>query len=79
MNVLKYKNSQYRIRALYHKEFGEVLIATLSLADKLISDDGKYFSDEARIIDEQIFYYVEPYQIKLPDSELHRLVTVEVK
>ena len=48
----------YPTISLNIKGFGWNTIAQKSLQEKLLVDD-RYVSDDARCIDEQIFYYVE--------------------
>lgn len=40
-------------------EFGNVLIAKTILRNLLLDDDCEYTSEEAKVIDESIFFYVE--------------------
>lgn len=59
----------YKTRIVNIKEFGERRIATKSLQEALLSN-GEYVSEDAKVIDENIFFYVEDKYINLDDKAL---------
>jgi len=63
----------YYARKIRLKDIGEVLISTESLNEALM-EDGKYISEEARNIDEMIYFFVEDEHIKLTEKELSKYV-----
>jgi len=78
MRILKFDQTTYLIRTIPTPVFGEVDVASVSLNDKLMEVAGRYISEEARLIDEQIFFYVdddvlhnsEEYLIKYLEEEV---------
>lgn len=53
-----FQGQTYMTREVEVKGYGFRTIAPTSLSEKLLSD-GNYVSDEARAIDEGIFYYLD--------------------
>ena len=74
MQKIVFDNFEYPIREIYLPKFGNVTISTLSLVDKLLDDRSIYVSDKARLIDEEIFYYVDPEEIKLPTKKILKII-----
>ena len=66
MGEITFRNKTYPIREIQFENL-YVTIATSELEDALIHDD-EFVSDEARWIDEAIFYYVD--DIYAPVNEL---------
>lgn len=56
--------------AMHLDGWGTVDISTVELEKALMGDDGELISDEARRIDDEIFYYVDVNKMALPDKEL---------
>lgn len=77
--MIIFQNINYKIRELNLPKFGDVLISTTSLNEKLFDLTGKYVSDEALLIDEQIFYFVEECEIDNDLSILTELLLTQVK
>lgn len=75
--MIDFQNIFYPARVVELPNDGEVLISVTSLNDVLLKDDD-HVSDEARYVDDQIFYFVEDSQINLDDEELITLLTKEV-
>ena len=67
----------YSIRTVNIKGFGDENIATESLQNVLLVNDS-YVSDEARQIDESIFFFVEDKYINLDDKKLAEYVEKNV-
>jgi len=74
MNTIEFENRKYRIRQIEINEVDNRIIASTSLNKKLVSIDGNYKSDEARYIDEQIYFFVDPEILKLNDLTLIKYV-----
>jgi hypothetical protein len=75
--MIHFQNISYPTRSVELADYGEILISITSLNDILLKDDD-YVSDEARYIDEQIFYFAEDEQINLSDDELRKLLLKEL-
>ena len=69
IETISFQDKIYRTRIVNVKGFGESRIATESLQDALLSD-GEYVSENARIIDEDIFFYVEDKYIHCDDQTI---------
>lgn len=69
LETIQFQGKIYKTRIVNVKGFGERRIATESLQDALLSD-GKYVSENAKIIDENIFFYVEDKYIHFDDKAL---------
>jgi hypothetical protein len=78
LDIIKYDGADFPIRLIYVKTFGLMRISTTDLSTRLFSEDGNYFSEEGLIIDESIFFYVEPHQIAYSEFALCKLVSEEV-
>ena len=75
--MITFQGYEYPTREIEIREFGDVTIATKSLSEALIpSDLGHYVSDEARAIDEEIFFFVDDEDINSKD--LKKIVEKEV-
>lgn len=60
-DTMTYKGKMYPVKEYHIKGFGDRLISVESFENALIKD-GDYVDDEARAIDEQIFYFVPDRQ-----------------
>ena len=74
MFTVKFENRKYRLREIEIEGEGTRIIGSTVLNNKLLTNDGHYKSDKARFIDEQIYFFVEPAQLKLNDNELVKFV-----
>lgn len=79
MEVITFQNQNFRVREIQISEFGNVLISTNSLNELLLNEDGSYSSKEAQEIDEQIFYFVEDYEIDFDEEGLIKTIALELK
>ncbi len=77
--MLNFQNINFKTREIALPEFGNVLISTNTLNEKLLNSNGSYVSEEALKIDEYIFYFVEEGEIELPETELTELLINQVK
>ncbi len=79
MSSITYEDKKYPTRTVVVPEFGERVISTETLQDKLLGANGDYVSDMARAIDEEIFFYVPDELIKTASTaELTDYVTKNV-
>jgi hypothetical protein len=77
-NTICFRGKTYPAREIEIPDYGAVLISTSSLNDALMNDDHSDFvSDEARTIDEQIYYFVEDSEIGLGDVTLAKLLIAQ--
>ena len=53
-----FQGKNYPVKEIEVGNYGIHRISTISLEDKLLKADGNYVSDEARIVDNDIFYYM---------------------
>ena len=74
MDSLKFENRNYRIRQLEIEDAGVRIIASTALNKRLMTGEGSYTSQEARLLDEMIYFYVEPDILKLNDTSLSNYV-----
>ncbi len=73
--IIKYNNRGYKVRILNVDDLGFVNICSNILNRLLVDGDSNYVSDEARYIDEQIFYFIAPSSFKLSDKDLvHKIL-----
>ena len=76
--MITFQNQLYPVREIFLPKFGDVLITTQSLNEKLFNVDYQYVSNEAEHIDNQIFYYVENDKINLPHLKLSSILNGEI-
>lgn len=79
MDTINFQNNDFKIRELELPEIGNVLISTKALNESLLNESGGYVSDEAIVVDENIFYFVNDNEMKLSNKELMNLITEEIK
>lgn len=78
MELIKFKGNEYP-SLIINFPFGERKISTTKLNDSLMNYAGGYVSEEARFIDEQIFYFVEEEDIHhLQKKELVEMILSEI-
>lgn len=58
--------------------FGERKISTVQLNESLMNNEGAYVSDEARIIDETIFYFVEDKVLRFRENKIINTILSEI-
>ena len=75
MDSLKYGKRNYRIREVEMEDARVCIIASTALNKKLVTEKGSYTSEEARYIDEHIYFFVDPGKLKLSDQALSNYVT----
>lgn len=74
VSSVEFENTNYKIRQLEIKGLGTRYIASVILNNLLVSEEGYYTSDEARYVDEQIYFFVEPEKLEINDLELTKYV-----
>lgn len=75
MAQIIFEDNIYPVREIHHPKYGLVLIGNMTLLDQLMDEKGDWVSYEAEMVDEQIYFYVEDYQMYLNKHELKKLVT----
>jgi hypothetical protein len=60
-------------------EFGNVLIAKITLRDILLDDNCEYTSEEAAVVDKSIFFYIQDNDFNISDKSLSKLITSQLK
>ncbi|MBL7996017.1 hypothetical protein JNM05_11660 [bacterium] len=63
IETIIFQNKSFLLRNIEIKELGNITIGTTILSDALFNDEFEFTSDEARLIDDDIYYYVEPNEI----------------
>lgn len=79
MNEISFQNRKFKLREIELPEIGNVLISTTSLNELLLNKDENYVSNEANIIDENIYFFVDNKEIELSYPDLLNLIIKEVK
>lgn len=77
MNNIVFQGKKYPT-TIVNMPFGKRLISTDCLNNVLMNNDGSYVSDEARIIDENIFYFVEDEIFHLNENKLASKILFEI-
>lgn len=77
MEMIKFEGKEYPT-LLLNFPFGERQISTEKLNDSLMNVDGSYVSENARIIDEEIFYFIADENISLKNDKLVELILSEI-
>ena len=72
---LKFQNIEYKLREIELPELGNVFVSTTSLNNALMIDGSDYVTDEAKDIDEGIYYFVEENEIELNETDLVKLIS----
>lgn len=74
---VEFEGKTYPVREVHIKSFGDRYIATKTLENILMPND-EYASDDARDLDERIFFYVEDKYINYDDKKLAKYVEENV-
>ena len=77
MEMIKFEGKEYPT-LLLNFPIGERQISTEKLNDSLMNFDGSYVSENARIIDEGIFYFVAAENISIKNNKLVELILSEI-
>lgn len=71
--IITFGNKKYCGRSFY-KDSYFYLVAENVLNDALFDNKGKYINEEARMIDENIFFFVDKHELQLSDNDLYNLI-----
>ena len=76
MDAVIFDNRQYPMRQVEIENVGLRFIASTDLNKQLVTAEGSYTSEEAKTVDEHIYFFVEPDILNLNDLELSRYVNL---
>jgi isocitrate lyase len=80
LDSIQYKDEFFPIRSIYVSGWGNVLISTDELQDKLLIDSGDDYQDSiAQSIDEKIFYFVTHEQLQMTEEVLSKTIKAEIE
>ena len=74
ITLIKFNGREYPTKLLNIPGFGEKLVSIEGLEKTLFDAEGFYVSDEARVIDEKIFFYVPDNIINSNEKSLVELI-----
>jgi len=77
MDKIVFQGKDY-LTASVKMPFGERKISSESLNEALMNTDGSYVSDDARRIDEKIFYFVEPKVLHFSETDIVNKILSEI-
>ena len=77
METIKFEDKDFP-SVIINLPFGKRRISTIQLNELLMNFDGNYVSEEAKNIDEQIFYFVKEEALYLNENELINLILSEI-
>ena len=77
METIKFNQREYPT-LLLNFPFGERRVSVAKLNDNLMNEDGSYVSENARLVDEDIFYFVDEEDLNLNKDELVELILSEI-
>lgn len=77
MEHIYFQSKIFLLRELKISSSISVFISTTELNKVVMTENGAYVSKEAQLIDETIYYYVEPSEILLSNKKLLKLIVEE--
>lgn len=77
MEFIEFEGRRYPT-VIVNLSFGDRKISNTDLNERLLTTDGSYVSEKARIIDESIFYFVEDRMLRFCENELSKLILSEI-
>ena len=77
MRIIEFDGEKYP-STMVNMPGGERMVSTETLNEALMNFDGSYVSENARIIDEEIFYFVADEDISLKNDKLVKLILSEI-
>ncbi len=77
MEKINFKGKEFP-SVIVNMPFGNRKISTIQLNESLMNNNGSYVSNEARIIDEEIYYFVEEKFLSLSEKELVTIILSEI-
>lgn len=81
MNVCKieFAGKQYALRLIdFGVDWGTYCVGSTQLLNLLIDEGSRYTSDEARRVDEEIFYFIPVHYYRFSDSRLKSMILSEI-
>jgi hypothetical protein len=70
MMEVYFQNERFLLKQIWLPSDGWVFVASESLNQKLLTSNADYVSEEARLLDEKIFFFVEDNKLLLDDKSL---------
>ncbi len=77
MEIIKFEGKEFP-SVIVNLPFGERKISNTQLNESLMNFDGSYVSEEARLIDEEIFYFVEEEVLRFRKNKLITKILSEI-
>ena len=77
METIEFNGKKYP-SVIVNLPFGERRISNIDLNESLLNEDGSYVSENARIIDEKIFYFVEEEILRFRVNEIAKIILSEL-
>lgn len=77
MEMIKFMGKDYP-SVIVSLPFGERKISSIDLNESLMDNEGGYVSEEARLIDEKIFYFVEDEILRFRENEIVKIILSEI-
>lgn len=75
MKVIKYNGASYPAREIELDGYPtKVTVSVTLLEDALLDDDGNYKDDEAKRIDEMVYYYLTSEEFVKPKARIKELL-----
>tara|TARA_R110002072_G_scaffold202381_1_gene360153 strand:- start:194 stop:427 length:234 start_codon:yes stop_codon:yes gene_type:complete len=77
MEMIKFNGIKYP-SVIVNLPFGERRISSRKLNESLMNFDGSYTSEKARLIDEQIFYFIEENVLRFSENKIIKIILSEI-
>lgn len=76
---VEFKDKLYELRLIdFGKDWGNYYVASTLLLGLLLDEDQGYTCEEARYVDELIFYFIPIHYFKLSDDKLRDKILEEI-
>lgn len=76
---VEFKNRLYNLRLIdFGEDWGNYFVGSAQLLTLLLNEDQSYTCEEARGVDELIFYFVPAHYFKLSDRKLRDRILSEI-
>ena len=69
-----FNDRTYKGRRINIEGYGNYLVASRSLSNNLLDENYNYKSEEAKQVDENIFFFINPVDFKLSDALLAQTI-----
>lgn len=74
-----FRGRDYTLRLIdFGKEWGDYFVGSMHLQALLFDEEKGYTCQEARHVDEMIFYFIPPHYFKLSDDDLRDKILDEI-